>query len=605
MKVFLKLKWHFISEKKSYLIGIFSLVVVSLLELIPPLLIGRFVDHGINNTLDYEISYELASYLTICAVTTYFFRVLWRVFIYRPAFRLSSILRSKIFLFLTCRNSHFFQKNTTGDLMAYATNDIKAIEGVAGDGILVAFDSIISFCTVFIMMMVYIDPVLSLLAFTPFPFLGIAIYRFAFLLESRFTNAQKTFADLNSRTQESFSGIKAIKSHYLYDLTLSLFDKSARENRDAHISVAKIDMLIEPAINVCMAFSFVITLAYGAWLIFDQQLSVGQLTTFTMYLSSLIWPMFAFGWLFSLVEKGAASYERIESLLSNTKDTEAAYSDTGTFSLRKIPLKKIMVASNLYNIKDNKEYLDINIDISHFSYSPKYTFSLKKIQQNFTINNFIGIVGPTGSGKSTFIKLLVQEYSNYKGKININVKTNLPHNDWWSMVAYVSQETFLFTGSIADNILLGYASPNINEAIEAAKLACLDPDILLFPNAYETIIGERGVNLSGGQKQRLAIARAIVQKKPFLILDDPFSALDSNTESIILKNIRNLEHLKFILLSSHRLTNLTDCSRILVFDNGEIINNGPFDLLKSHKSWFSRTLELQQSYLENDHLKNS
>jgi ATP-binding cassette subfamily B multidrug efflux pump len=579
MSIFYKLRWHFFSEWQFYLLGICSLVVVSVLELVPPLIVGWFVDDAVNLSLDFERTVQLSLYLFIAAIGMYLGRIGWRLFIYIPVLRLSTTLRTRIFSFLCNRSSSFFQKHPTGDLMAHSTNDIKAIESVAGDGVLVAADSFISFITVFFMMILYVGPTLSLLAFIPFPILGYAVYHFADLLEKRFTYAQETFSNLNNRTQESFSGIKAVKGHYLYELTCALFNAEAKGNKQAHIDVAKIDMLIEPAINICMAISFVITLFYGAFMIHNNELTVGKLTTFTMYLSGLIWPMFAFGWLFSLVEKGHASYERIETLLKETDDFSVSTIDKHTNTQNQaIPLIK-----------------QIDFQINSFYYNKETDFCLNNISLELHQGRKLGIAGKTGAGKSTLIKLLAQEYYLYDGKFVINELHNSFDTDSvWEHVAYVPQETFIFSGTIYDNIRFGNSGLTSTEIIDAAIIAGIDEDINNLSDGYQTLIGERGVNLSGGQKQRLAIARAVALKKSILLLDDPFSALDANTEQLILHNLSNLNFINIMVIISHRLANLIHCEHIIVLEEGSIIEQGNHLKLILNKGWYSDTYEKQK-----------
>ena len=572
MAVFKKLWWFFKREKKSYIVGILMLVLVALLELVPPQIIGRFIDRITASTLEVSTLLTYGGILLVVAILAYVFRFFWRVMIFGAANRLGKLLRQQLFKKYSEMSSSFFGRKRTGDLMAHATNDINAVQMTAGQGILTIADSIIMGGAVLITMALTVSPKLTIIAMIPLPFMVILTSYYGHLLSRLFKIAQAAFSSLNDKSQESVTGIKVTKTFGYEKEDLKDFEKLSAEVVDKNLKVAKVDALFDPTITAIIACSYFLSIFFGARMVLASEISLGQLITFTTYLGMMIWPLLALGWFFNLTERGRASYDRIEDIMSIKNDIDINYQ------------------------VEEIETGDIEFNIQSFTFPGSNEVSLKDIHFELKKGQTLGIVGYTGSGKTALIRLLLREYdlrSDNVIKLNgVDIK-DLKIENLREKFGYVPQDNFLFSTTIRNNIAFTDPSIDINKIHKAAELSYIHEDIMNFKDGYETVVGERGVSLSGGQKQRIAIARALIQKPEILILDDSLSAVDGETEAAILNNLNHERKGKTNIITAHRMSAVRQADLILVMEDGEIKERGDHNFLMNNNGWYSKTYRAQ------------
>lgn len=573
MSIFRKLGWFFKIEKWNYLIGVIFLLLVAVLNVIPPKIIGNLVQEISTRGLT---GFSLTISLLILAAVgflQYIFRYTWRSRIFGGAARLEKTLRSRLFNHYMQMDQTFYQEHRTGDLMAHATNDLQAIQQVAGSGILSFADSIITGITTIIAMMALVDWRLTLLAMIPFPLLAISAGYLGTKIHIAFRKSQAAFSRLNNKTQESIMGIKVIKSLGQDQEDIDDFKKLVDQTIQINRKVNMLDALFNPMTTVLIGISYMITLVLGGSFVVHNVINIGQLVSFISYITMLIWPMFAIGNLFNIMERGNASYDRVNLLLhakSSIIDDKHAVQKRATG--------------------------DLDFNIQSFTYPGDENSSLNDVHFKLPAGNTIGLVGKVGTGKSTLMKLILREFDDYKGAITvggINIK-DYALNSYLPSLGYVPEESFLFLDTIKNNIRFGDFDATDDEVVAAAKKSDLYADILDQPNQFDTEVGEQGVSLSGGQRQRLAIARALIINPEVLLLDDALSAVDGETEHAILQELRQERKDKTTIIAAHRLSSVMNANEILVLDNGRIIQRGTHSQLVSQPGLYQDMFHRQQ-----------
>lgn len=572
MSVFWQLRWFFRLEWRRYAIAVLALIGVAGAVMVPPWITGLLVDSIAEQTLTRQDLLRWVGIILIVSFISYALRVVWRVALFGASYQLANRLRQDIYRHLTRQSGGFYQKHRTGDLMARATNDVQAVEMTAGEAVLAMFDGALTGLVVLVILTTQISWQLTLLALLPWPIVGYFMWRFGRELHASFRTAQARFSDLNDRVQESVSGIRLIRAYGRAHIEDEQFNQIARAANVANTQVARTDAKYDPAISMAVGMSFFLSVAGGAWLIVHDQLTLGQLTSFTLYLGFMIWPMFAIGWLLNLVERGHAAYERINELLQ----AEPEIADHGR-------IEDTLLPSLAFNIES-------------FCYPGDDTAYLRNIQLSVPAGSMLGIVGHTGAGKTTLLKLLLRLEESPTATVQlggVNVR-ELSLQNLRDHIAVVPQTPFLFTASIADNIALGRPEASMEDIERVARIAQVHDDITAFPDGYHTLVGERGVTLSGGQKQRVAIARALLVDAPILVLDDALSAVDVQTERQILQHLQAARGQKTTLIACHRLTAIEQAQHIVVLHHGVITEQGTHLALLQQGEWYRRMYDYQQ-----------
>ena len=571
MSIIQKLWWFFKLEKRRYLIGIVALVLVSVLNLIPPMVMGRVIDAITSGRLTQDELLLHLFYLLLAAFGMYYLRYVWRMYILGTSYRLGQIMRSRLFEHFTKMSPAFYQNYRTGDLMAHATNDINALTRLAGGGVMSAVDASITALVTLLTMLFSISWQMTLVAILPLPFMAYATSRLGRKTHKAFGESQAAFSELNNKVQESVSGIKVTKSFGYQSDELASFQEVNDLTFQKNLQTMKYDSLFDPMVLLFVGSSYALTLLVGAFMVQAGQVTVGNLVTFISYLDMLVWPLMAIGFLFNITQRGKVSYQRIESLLSQES-----------------PVKD--PKSPLEGIENGR--LDYVID--GFAFENEET--LRDIHFSLEKGQTLGLVGQTGSGKTALIKLLLREYDVDQGAIYLNGHDIRDYRlaDLRSLMGYVPQDQFLFASSILENICFGNPDLPFSAVEEATKLAQVYQDIQAMPEGFDTVIGEKGVSLSGGQKQRLAMSRAMILNPDILILDDSLSAVDAKTEFAIIDNLKETRKDKTTIITAHRLSAVVHADLILVMQDGRIIERGRHEDLLALDGWYAQTYQSQQ-----------
>lgn len=572
MRLFAQLSWYFRREWRRYLGAVSLLIIIAILQLIPPKVVGIVVDGVSQHHFSAGKVMMWIGTMVLIAVVVYLLRYVWRVLLFGASYQLAVELREDFYRQLSRQHPEFYLRHRTGDLMARATNDVDRVVFAAGEGVLTLVDSLVMGCAVLIVMSTQLSWQLTLLALVPMPIMALVIHRYGNLLHERFKVAQAAFSSLNDRTQESLTSIRMIKAFGLEDRQSAQFAADAADTGVKNMRVARIDARFDPTIYIAIGMANLLAIAGGSWMVMQGELTLGELTSFMMYLGLMIWPMLALAWMFNIVERGSAAYSRIRTLLA-----EAPVVDDGT---QTVPEGRGTLA----------------LAIERFSYPQTDKPTLCDVNVTLKPGHMLGICGPTGSGKSTILSLIQRHFDVDEGEIRFHdiPLRQLQLDAWRSRLAVVSQTPFLFSDTVASNIALGNPSATQEEIEHAARLACVHEDILRLPQGYDTEVGERGVMLSGGQKQRISIARALLLEAEILILDDALSAVDGRTEHQILHNLRQWGEGRTVIISAHRLSALSDASEIIVMQHGHIAQRGRHEQLAAEQGWYRDMHRYQQ-----------
>lgn len=468
----------------------------------------------------------------------------------------------------------YFQNTPTGELMALATNDISAVRNVLGPGIMYPADTLMTLSMSLVLMFIK-DWQLTLLALIPMPLVSIAVYRLGKVIHKKFDERQEQYALLTTKAQENLSGARVVKAYVREEYEIEQFRKASWEYFKKNLVLAKVQSLMWPLMFILVGLSLLITIYVGGLKVIDGTMTIGTLTAFFTYLSLLIWPMIALGWVTNMWQQGAASMARLAKIfetvpaIRDTEETDRSI-DTidGTIEFR-------------------------NVSFAHHGSAVPTLTGIDLLVPNGSI---LAIVGYTGSGKSTLVNLIPRLYDATGGDILIGGKsiTKIPLEVLRRNIGYVPQETFLFSESIAENIRYGNDDANRELIHAAAEISHIAKDVSDFPQRFDTILGERGITLSGGQKQRTSIARAVLRDPKILILDDALSAVDTHTESEILTKIRREMTGRTSIIISHRISTVQNADMIIVIDKGKIVERGSHEELVARGGIYNGLYEKQQ-----------
>lgn len=568
-----KLHWFFKDYWLRYSVAIFLLIIVAGIDIIPPKLIGVAIDAIQFETLTTSKLTELLLWYGLIIVSSYVISYVWAYLLFGGAFILERKLRSHLMQHFLSMTSSFFGKFRTGDLMARATNDLKAISMTTGFGILTLIDATFFMLMIVGVMIVTISWKLTLAALIPLPIMALIMNRYGKTIHERFTKAQDAFGEMNNDVLESIRGVRVLRAFVQEKQDEERFGDMTQDVYEKNVEVAKIDAMFEPTIKILVGLSYTIGLGYGAHLVFQNAITLGQLVSFNVYLGMLIWPMFAVGELINVMQRGNASLDRVNETLSyeaDVKDPEKPKS---------VPLPKSIV-----------------FDDVTFQYPDTERPQLQGIKLDIERGHTIGVVGKTGSGKTTLFKQLLREYAGMKGKLTISGASihELTLEDTRGWIGYVPQDQILFSKTVRENIQFGQDHAPDQEIKRILELAHLKDDIDNLPEGLDTKVGESGITLSGGQKQRVSLARALIMNPEILILDDSMSAVDGKTEANIIKHLKAERKDKTTLISAHRLSAVQHADQIIVLENGAIVERGTHKELMDKGAWYADQFIKQQ-----------
>jgi len=574
MKSLLRLLPYLKKYKRTLLWGLLTVVMSNVFTVFQPKIVGNAIDKlkvGLETkNIDGTSLLVYALLLVALNLIAGFFTYLTRQTIIVVSRHVEFDLRNDFLKHIQKLSLSFFQNTPTGDLMAHATNDISSVRNVVGPGIMYPSDTIMTFSMVVVMMFIS-SWQLTLYALIPLPLVSYVVYKLGKKIHLKFEERQEQFSKLTTRAQENLSGIRIVKAYVREAYEVNRFKDLSWDYLKKNLVLAKIQSILWPLMFLLIGSSLVIVVYIGGMKVIDGEISIGALTAFFGYLTLLIWPMIAFGWVTNILQQGAASMGRLAKIM----DTEPEIQNTNKTD---------------YSIKEIKGRIEFrNV---FFTHKNSDSLTLKNINLEIPQGTTIAVVGYTGSGKSTLINLIPRLYDVTAGELlidGINIK-KIPIEVLRSNIGYVQQETFLFSDTLRENISYGVLEDEVDRdgkrsnrlmenIVKASEVSQIAKDVKDFPKGYDTMLGERGITLSGGQKQRTSIARAIMRNPKILILDDALSAVDTYTEEEILKRLREIMKNRTSIIISHRISTVKDADMIVVMDNGEIVERGNHDEL--------------------------
>ena len=579
LKKLSKLYWYFKERAVINIIALIILLIVNFITIAGPLVLGAAVDSISTKEITTKLLTTYVLKLSALAVSEYILSCIWSYILFKNArileYRLSTYLMNKILKMPRT----FFEKFGSGDLMNRASSDIEAVGTFSGFGLLALFDALFYLPLILIVMGIRVSWILTLYCTIPLTIVAFMTNYAGKYIYAFFVRQQEAGSNMSAKVLEYINGIRLVRAYVLEESSLKDFEESTKDVYEKTLKAEMLTASFWPVSNVFIAISYAISLICGAGLISSKAITLGDMVTFNIYLSYLIWPMYAIGEFINVAHRGAASTERIYEVLEEEED-------------EKIHKGRL--------IKDELNHIRF-ADYS-FKYPQSKEVNLKNINLQISRGRTLGIAGRTGSGKTTLIRQLLQEYPIGSGELSVNQVNieNLLKPEFMKKIAYVSQDNILFSGSIKDNILFGNEFATEKELKRAINLAGLESDIEGFSDKEDTVIGERGVSLSGGQRQRVAIARALIKDAELLILDDCLSAVDAKTESRIIKNIYEHRQGKTNIITSHRLSVLVNADNIIVLDKGVITEEGTHLQLINKDTWYAKQYRIQELEEEDD-----
>ncbi|PCH53745.1 MAG: ABC transporter [Flavobacteriaceae bacterium] len=578
MKALQYLNKYLLKYKYRLLIGIVITIFSKMLALQVPQLIRESVNiaedykNGLVSDLSFVKSELLNNILLIigAALLSGFFTFLMRQKIIVTSRLIEFDLKNEIYQQYQRLSLNFYKKNKTGDLMNRISEDVSKVRMYFGPAIMYTMNMLVLF-VVAIIKMYHIDPVLTNYTLLPLPFLSISIYVLSSIINKRSTIVQQYLSKLTANAQETFSGIGILKSYGIEHKTTLEFENLANTSKEKNIDFYKAQALFFPLMILLIGLSNILVIYIGGLRYIEGTITLGVIAEFIMYVNMLTWPVAVVGWVTSMVQQAEASQKRINEFLEHKPEI-------------------INNNSNPSKIEGNIEFKNVS-----FTYDDTNITALKNVSFKLQKGKTLAILGNTGAGKSTIINLIARLYDIDSGEIlidNISIK-QLNLNNLRLSIGLVPQEAFLFSDTIKNNIKFGDETASDNKIEQAAKDAYIHHNIAEFNKGYETYIGERGVTLSGGQKQRISIARAIIKEPQILIFDDCLSAVDTETEEIILNNLYKISKNKTTIIVSHRISSIKNADTIIVLENGAIIQQGSHNKLVNISGYYKELYEQQ------------
>ncbi|WP_400080319.1 ABC transporter ATP-binding protein [Winogradskyella sp. R77965] len=584
MKALKHLNKYFYKYRYRLIIGVIITIVAKIFALFTPRLVGASIN-VVSDRLDGKITEEVFRselminilYLIGAAVVAGLFTFLMRQTIINVSRYIEYDLKNEIYQHYQVLSLNFYKSNRTGDLMNRISEDVGKVRMYVGPALMYTINTITLF-TVAIIYMTSTAPKLTLYTLLPLPILSVAIYKLSRLINKRSTIVQQSLSTLSTYSQETFSGISVIKSYGIEPRTNMEFEGLSAENRQKQINLTKVQALFFPLMILLIGISNLIVIYIGGTQYMNGEIEkIGTIAEFIIYVNMLTWPVATVGWVTSLVQQAEASQERINEFLKTEPDIKNT-------------------AESLTPIKGDIEFKNVS-----FVYPDTNIEALKEVSFTLKSGETLAILGKTGSGKSTILDLIGRLYDIDNGSILVDntIISDLNLSSLRESIGYVPQDAFLFSDTIGNNIKFGKEDASDEEVIEAAKNARVHKNIIGFNKGYDTILGERGITLSGGQKQRVSIARAIIKKPDILLFDDCLSAVDTETEEKILKNLVKLTKGKTTVIVSHRVSSAKNADKIIVLEDGKIIQRGSHESLVNTDGYYKELYTKQLSEKEN------
>ena len=582
MKALLHLNKYFWNYRYRLILGLIFIFISNIFGLYPPIYIGEvfnIISDALNeksyseNQLQGLIKNQLTYYVFLVlafAICKGLFMFFMRQTIIVMSRMIEYDLKNEIYDHYQRLSLSFYKRNKTGDLMNRISEDVSRVRMFLGPAILYSTNLTISIALI-IPKMASISPTLTLYALSPLPILVVAIYKVSSVMNIKSEIVQRQLSKLSSISQETFSGIRVIKSYTQENFVQNQFMDAAQDYKHKNLDLVKVNALFFPLMILLIGLSTLFTIYIGGLEAIAGHIQVGDIATFVIYVNMLTWPVASLGWVTSIVQRSAASQKRINEFLQEEPEIKNPTSES----------------SHIFG--------DIKFDNVSFTYEDTGIQAIKNISFTLKQGETLGIIGPIGSGKSTLSELLCRISDVDSGTISIggeNIK-NVNLYDLRSTIGYVPQESFLFSDSIYNNIAFGKQKCTEDEVTHAAKKAGIYNNIKQFKDQFKTIIGERGVTLSGGQKQRLSIARALIREPKFMLLDDCLSAVDTETEELILKNIKEQSQNNTCIIISHRISSIKHADQIILLNEGEIIEHGDHDTLVNKNAEYTKIFKKQ------------
>jgi ATP-binding cassette subfamily B multidrug efflux pump len=584
MKSLRYLDKYFIKYKWRLLLGVFITILSKILALQIPKIIGKSLNSVESfmkgDILDKSIVKEelLWNILFIVGISVFagFLTFVMRQMIIVTSRLIEFDLKNEIYKQYQRLSINFYKKNRTGDLMNRISEDVSKVRMYFGPAIMYSMNMIFLFIVGFTQM-VKTDPVLTMYTLIPFPVLSISIFYISKVINKRSTIVQEYLSKLTTYNQEFFSGVNVVKSYGIEPMVIAGFDKLADKSKEKNISLYKIQALFFPLMILLIGISNLTVIYIGGKQYINGEIPIGVIAEFILYVNMLTWPVAVVGWVTSMVQQAEASQKRINEFLKEVPEIKSN-------------------STKPFELNGNIEFRNVSL-----TYDDTKIMALKNINFSITKGETIAILGKTGSGKSSIVNLVSRLYDVSDGTIkidNIPIK-DINLNDLRKGIGFVPQDPFLFSDSISNNIKFGYEKATKQEIISAATKAVVHQNIEGFKDKYDTILGERGVTLSGGQKQRVSIARAIIKNPKILVFDDCLSAVDTETEEKILTNLESISKDKTTFIISHRVSSAKNADKIIILDDGEIIQQGPHNQLINQNGYYKELYEQQLLEKEN------
>lgn len=563
--------------KWRYIAGVAALIATDAFQQVMPRLLGRFVEDLKNDALNIPAIGRYIGMILGAAAVIAVTRFIWRLFVFGTARYVEQDVREALFGHLERLSASFYHKHKTGDLMAMATNDLQAVRGIAGDGILFAVDALAVTLFTLGAMILTIGPKLSLLALMPLPLLAVAASFYSRLVFQRSRAVQDAFGRISDVTEENISGMRVVKAFCQEESEEQKFHEANLNYLQRFVSMMRIQGLVEPTIQVLAGLCFVLALIFPGQAVLRGEIDLGAFVSLSMYIGMMIWPMLAMGWVVNIIQRGFAAFARIQEVLQTPPEVAE-------------PRGPVMPKGGM--VHGRVEFGNLT-----FAYSGVQRPALTGVDVTVEPGRTLGILGRTGSGKSTLVSLLARLFNPPRGTIFVDGVDvlDLPLQVLRENIAFVPQDSFLFSRTVGENIGFAPGDWTEEEIRQAARTAQVEQDILEFlPQAYETMVGERGVTLSGGQRQRVGLSRAVLKNAPILVLDDCLSAVDTSTEARILAGLRPVMADRTTIVISHRVAAVKAADEIIVLDGGRIVERGTHDELLALGGPYFRAFQRQQ-----------